>query len=163
MAGKKEIGHFNAAAALLQALATNNRINVFLIQHVPDAVWLAAAPGGKGRDIASTVAHMHNVRLLWLKSAAAEITPPAKLEGKFSKEDAIRALEESWQAVDHTVSESLNSDGRMRGFKPDVVSFMAYLIAHDAHHRGQISMLARQLGAPLSKSAMYGLWEWGTR
>jgi uncharacterized damage-inducible protein DinB len=51
----------------------------------------------------------------------------------------------------------------VKGFKPDVGGVVGYLIAHDAHHRGQISMLARQLGRPLSKSAGFGMWEWGTR
>jgi uncharacterized damage-inducible protein DinB len=37
------------------------------------------------------------------------------------------------------------------------------LIAHDAHHRGQIAMLARQLGHALPQKAMFGMWEWGTR
>ena len=58
---------------------------------------------------------------------------------------------------------ALNGDGRIKGFKPDAASFFAYLVAHDAHHRGQIAMLARQLGHPVSQSVMFGMWEWGTR
>jgi uncharacterized damage-inducible protein DinB len=58
---------------------------------------------------------------------------------------------------------SLASDGRIRGFKPDAASFFAYKFAHEAHHRGQIAMLARQMGLPLSKSVGFGMWEWGTR
>jgi hypothetical protein len=45
-------------------------------------------------------------------------------------------------------------DGHLKGFKADA--------AHDAHHRGQITMLARQLGYPVPQSVMVGLWEWGT-
>jgi len=44
-------------------------------------------------------------------------------------------------------------------FKPDVVAFVGYLIAHDSHHRGQISMLARQVGHPLPGQS--GLWAVG--
>ena len=45
------------------------------------------------------------------------------------------------------------SDGRVKGFRPDVAGFLGYLIAHDAHHRGQITMLARQTRAsPASES-----------
>jgi uncharacterized damage-inducible protein DinB len=47
--------------------------------------------------------------------------------------------------------------------KPDVGAFLTYLVAHDAHHRGQIAMLARQVGHPLPQKAMFGMWEWGTR
>jgi len=41
---------------------------------------------------------------------------------------------------------ALRGDGRIKGFKPDVASFFAYLVAHDGHHRGQMTMLARQVG-----------------
>ncbi|MEP6692590.1 MAG: DinB family protein [Gemmatimonadaceae bacterium] len=54
-------------------------------------------------------------------------------------------------------------DGRVKNFRPDVAGFFAYLVSHDAHHRGQITMLARQLGAPVSQQAMFGMWEWGAR
>jgi uncharacterized damage-inducible protein DinB len=50
-----------------------------------------------------------------------------------------------------------------RGFRPDVAGFFGYLIGHDAHHRGQITMLARQVGHPLPQKAMFGVWEWGSR
>jgi uncharacterized damage-inducible protein DinB len=40
-----------------------------------------------------------------------------------------------------------------KGFRPDVAGFLGYLIAHDAHHRGQITMLARQLGHPLPRES----------
>ena len=145
---------FDQVSAILAAYATNNRINAFLIRNIPDAAWRAAPPGGKGRDIASLFAHIHNVRLMWLKSAGTAEAIPAKLEGDaFTKEEAIGALKESWRVLDGVLRRSLNTDGRIKGFKPDAASFIAYLLAHDAHHRGQASMLARQAGHALSKSA----------
>jgi hypothetical protein len=33
----------------------------------------------------------------------------------------------------------------------------------DAIARGQITMLARQVGHPLPQKAMFGMWEWGSR
>ena len=164
MPAKKEAAPFNAIDALLNAHATNNRINLFLIENVPDAGWRAKPAGGKGRDVASIVAHMHNVRLMWLKAAGAKGAMPDKLDGDaITKKEAAAGLEASWRALDALLRDSLTTDGRIKGFKPDAASFIAYLLAHDAHHRGQISMLVRQLGNPLPQSAMYGLWEWGTR
>jgi uncharacterized damage-inducible protein DinB len=155
---------FKPVESLLNAYATNNRINVFLIRNLPDAAWRLGSQGRKGRDIASIAAHMHNVRLMWLKSAGKTEKMPAKLEGDTcTKEEAIQALESSCQALQRVLQNALTTDGRIKGFKPDAGSFLAYLLAHDAHHRGQISMLARQQGHPLPQSAMYGLWEWGTR
>jgi uncharacterized damage-inducible protein DinB len=100
---------------------------------------------------------------MWLKaSGAASI--PAKLEpATVSKEQAVSALEASWKSVENTLRASLSGGGNVKSFKPDAVSFFGYLLAHDAHHRGQITMLARQLGHPVSQSVMFGMWEWGTR
>jgi uncharacterized damage-inducible protein DinB len=36
----------------------------------------------------------------------------------------------------------------------------AYMFCHEAHHRGQILMLARQLGYRLPDQAAYGAWQW---
>src|SRR6266446_147434 len=84
------------------------------------------------------MAHIHNVRLMWLKSAGKTPVLPAKLEGEaFTKDDAIRALEASWRAIEAVLQDALLSDGRIKGFKPDVGSFLAYLLAHDAHHQGK--------------------------
>lgn len=154
----------DATEPLAAAFATNNRVNEFLIRNLPDEAWRATPPGGKGRDCASIVAHIHNVRLMWLKSAGKTPSLPEKLEGDaFTKDDAIRALNESWTALDAVLRDAFSGDGRVKGFKPDAYSFVAYLFAHEGHHRGQISLLARQIGHPLSKSAMFGMWEWGTR
>lgn len=161
----KVIGQkFDVGAALLNALSTNDRINVYLLENLSDEAWNSAAPGGKGRTIPAVIGHIHNVRLMWLKSASGSSELPDKLEKEiFSKEHAKKALNASGKAVQELVAASLATDGRIKGFKPDVASFVAYLFAHDAHHRGQIAMMARQLGYPLSKSAGFGMWEWGTR
>jgi uncharacterized damage-inducible protein DinB len=37
---------------------------------------------------------------------------------------------------------------------------LAYMLVHDAHHRGQICMLAHQLGYTLPVKAGAGMWGW---
>jgi uncharacterized damage-inducible protein DinB len=163
MPQKKPTAPFEVVDALLAAYGTNSRINEYMIRNLPREAWRAMTPDGKGRNIASIVAHMHNVRLMWLK-AAQGFEELSKLEGDdFTPDDAIEALRASYQPMRDLIAGSLNGDGRIKGFKPDVASFLGYLIAHEAHHRGQISMLARQSGHPLPKSAMFGMWEWGRR
>lgn len=34
------------------------------------------------------------------------------------------------------------------------------MLTHEAHHRGQAIMLARQLGYPLPDKVAYGIWRW---
>ena len=101
---------------------------------------------------------------MWLKASAAGTRIPAQLDrAKLSPTQALRGLELSRQALGVVISVALTGDGRVKGFRPDVAGFLGYLIAHDAHHRGQITMLARQMGHPLSQKAMFGMWEWGSR
>jgi uncharacterized damage-inducible protein DinB len=81
---------------------------------------------------------------------------------------ASKALESSRIALREVLRSSLQDGddedrGRIRGFRPDVASFFGYLIAHDAHHRGQITMLARQAGHPIPQKVTFGMWEWGVR
>ena len=149
--------------ALLNAFNTNNRINQYLIDNLPPAAWTAKPPDGKGRTVAAIVAHMHNVRVMWLKAAKAEDIPPQLDRTIVTPSQALRALEASRHALSVVLSRALQSDGRVKGFRPDVAGFLGYLIAHDAHHRGQITMLARQLGHTLPQKAMFGMWEWNSR
>jgi uncharacterized damage-inducible protein DinB len=149
--------------ALLNAFNTNNRINHYLIDNLPTAAWTAKPPDGKGRTVAAIVAHMHNVRVMWLKAAKAEDIPAQLDRATVTPSQAMHALEASREALCVVMSSALKSDGRIRSFRPDVAGFLGYLIAHDAHHRGQITMLARQSGHPLPQKAMFGMWEWGSR
>jgi uncharacterized damage-inducible protein DinB len=149
--------------ALLNCFNTNNRVNQYLIDNLPPAAWRAKPVDGKGRSIAAIVAHMHNVRVMWLKATKAEEIPDQLDRAKVTPGQALRALEGSRRALCKVISQALEGDGRVKGFRPDVAGFLGYLIAHDAHHRGQITMLARQVGHPLPQKAMFGMWEWGSR
>ena len=164
MPARKPAAPFDITDRLLASYETNNRINEFLIRNLPAAAWEASPPGGKGRSIAAIIAHMHNVRLMWLKAVGASGAVPEKIDpGNLAQAEAISRLNESCNAMLPVLEAALRGDGRVKGFKPDVAGFLAYLLAHDAHHRGQIAILARQLGHPLPRGAMFGLWEWGTR
>jgi len=149
--------------AVLSAFDTNHRISQYLIENLPAEAWTAKPPDGKGRTIAAIVAHMHNVRVMWLKATKAEEIPDQLDRATVTPEQAIRGLESSRAALHELCKKALETDGRIRNFRPDVAGFIGYLIAHEAHHRGQIAMLARQLGHPLSQKAMFGMWEWGSR
>ena len=150
--------------SVLNAFETNERINQFLLENLPAEAWRSTPPEKKGRDIAGIVSHMHNVRIMWLKAAAKGSAIPEQLDkAKATPVQARKSLGESYTALTTVISSALASDGRVKGFRPDVAGFVGYLIAHDAHHRGQIAMLARQVGHPLSPKAMFGMWEWGYR
>lgn len=150
------------ADAVLRSFAIHNRIHVYLLDRLPAEAWAAEPPGGKGRSLAALISHIHSVRLMWLKAAGMKALP-APLEKTASIAEAKAALEASAAALNELLAKALHGDGRIPNFKPDVWAFVGYLIAHEAHHRGQMLLLARQIGHPVDKSTSYGLWEWGVR
>jgi uncharacterized damage-inducible protein DinB len=154
---------FDVGKALLHSYITNEKVNQFMLAGIAAEVWRAESPAG-GRTIAAIVAHMHNVRVMWLKVAAKDAKIPAQLDRHtVTVAQAKKALKQSAAALTALLKKSLATGGKISNFKPDVAGFFGYLIAHDAHHRGQVTMLARQLGHPIPQATMFGMWEWNSR
>ncbi len=169
MPGTAAKAAFDPIGAMLAAFDTNQQMNELLLDAIAAEAWRAdppQPPGSKkkqGRTISAIAAHMHNVRLMWLKALKSLQLPEKADPDKITQAQAIKALRESHAALRTALENSLRSDGRIPHFPPDAARFHAYLVAHDAHHRGQISMLARFAGYPISKQAMFGLWEWNRK
>ncbi len=152
------------AQALLECWDTNERLNQYLLEHLDPAAWRADPPLGQGRTIAAIVAHVHNVRHLWLAVSAKGHPAPDKLERtKVTQAQAALALAASARALRGLLERALADGGHVKDFKPDVVGFLGYALAHEAHHRGQVCLLARALGYPLEKEVQFGMWDWKKR
>lgn len=95
--------------ALLNAFDTNNRINQYLIENLPPEAWTAKPPDGKGRTIAAIIAHMHNVRVMWLKAAKAEEVPDQLDRSTVTPAQALRGFEASCQALSAVMSSALRT------------------------------------------------------
>ena len=59
--------------------------------------------------------------------------------------------------------DTIFSTGTIKGFKPHPAAFLGQMVAHEAHHRGQIMMTITRNKLPISKSVNFGLWGWNTR
>lgn len=149
---------------LVETWQIHNRINLYLLGAIPDEA-LSAALSEKGRTVSKLFAHIHDVRLLWLKSAAPELLDGlSKLEGDgHSKKELQSALRKSGETIEALLRKSVAEKGKVKGFKPHVVAFLGYLISHESHHRGQVGWTLKFTGQPLDKKTAYGLWEWGVR
>jgi uncharacterized damage-inducible protein DinB len=159
MAGKD--APLGPVEATLRTFAIHNRIHLYLLDNLAPEAWLLTPPDGKGRTLAAIAAHIHSVRLMWLK--AVKFAPlPEPVEKDAAVAEMKAALETSAAAMSTFLAGALET-GRVPNFKPDAWAFVGYLIAHEAHHRGQMTQLARMLMYPVSKSVNFGLWEWGVR
>jgi uncharacterized damage-inducible protein DinB len=150
--------------ALLETWAIHNRINLYLLDAIAEESLGLALP--KCRSVFDQLAHVHNVRLMWIKAAAPELLEGLeKLETKKggTKAHLRAALESSGQAIESLLRKALAAGGKVKGFKPHAAAFLGYLISHESHHRGQVGWTLKQSGRPLDPKVAFGLWEWGVR
>lgn len=142
----------------------HNRINLYLLEAI-DENYLNDISASKGRKVGDQFAHLHNVRMMWLKVASPDLLKGlVKLdkEVKIDKALLVTELNKSAQAVAQLLEKGI-SEGKIKGFKPHPTAFLGYLISHESHHRGQIMLALKQSGHAVDQKTQYGLWEWGTR
>lgn len=152
-----------------KVFAANERMNQMLIEHLDPAAW-SAKPPGKVRSIVAIFTHMHNVRSKWVRLTAPHLKIPRQLHRARCTPRQVRAgLAESAARCAEMLAEALGgSSGRIEKFRRDGwarpwpvgVEMLCYMLSHEAHHRGQVCMLAHQLGFPLPKEVNYQIWNW---
>lgn len=156
--------------ALAETYVVNDRMNQVVLEHLDPRAWRAKAPGTRVRTIAAIFSHVHNVRRKWLRLSAPHLNLPAPLNRADCTQQQVRtALAESAARCREMLMEALvQTESRVETFRRDGLAgpwpagaaILAYMITHDAHHRGQACMLAHQLGFPLPAEAAYGIWVW---
>jgi uncharacterized damage-inducible protein DinB len=155
---------------LLETFAVNDRINQLILENLDPRAWQAKPPGRNARTIAAIFTHMHNVRRKWVRLSAPRLKLPAQLDrARCTQRQAKTALAESAKLCSKMIAEALaGTGGGVKQFVRDGWSrpwpaggaMVAYMISHEAHHRGQVCMLAHQLGFPLPINAASGMWVW---
>jgi len=153
----------------VQIFAANDRINQVLIEHLDPAAWRAKPPGNV-RTIAAIFTHMHNVRTKWVRLTAPHLKIPVQLNRAHCTPPQARAgLAESAARCVEMLAEALGDQGscvqefRRDGWArpwPVGMEMLCYMLCHEAHHRGQVCMLAHQLGFPLPNNVGSGIWNW---
>ena len=143
--------------------------NQVLIEHLDPAAWNAKLPGNT-RTIAAIFTHMHNVRTKWIRLTAPHLKVPTQLNrAHCTPQQARAALAESAARCAEMLSEALgDGEGHVEKFLrdgwaqpwPAGVEMLCYMISHESHHRGQVCMLAHQLGFRLPNQVTSSLWNW---
>ena len=153
----------------VRIFAVNERMNQMVLEHLDAAAWSAKPPGGM-RTIAAIFTHVHNVRTKWVRLTAPHLKIPRQLNRLHTTQEQARAgLAESAARCEEMLTEALGGGERTQSQRavagwarpwPVGPEMLCYMLTHEAHHRGQVCMLAHQLGFPLPKEVAYGMWNW---
>jgi uncharacterized damage-inducible protein DinB len=157
--------------ALIAAWHTSHRVTVYLIENLLPELWSQALPGAPRRTVRSLAAHIHNARCAWIKMLGGRhgIAVPRSVNGRTVRPSELtRALARSSEGMTELIRLAVARGGTVpraawQNFPEDVVHFLSYFVAHEAHHRGQLCMVARQLGHRLPAEVSAGLWQWKKR
>ena len=158
---------------LIGAWRTNARATALLVRQIPAALWPQPVPGIPRRSVRAIAAHLHNSRCTWIRTLGREhgVEAPALVSPhRVSRREVLAALRRSGDGMEALLELGLGSGGRVppsrgyvwRNLPLDVGHVLTYFAAHEGHHRGQIVMIARQLGMRLPGSAVGGIWQWST-
>ncbi len=160
--------------AVLTAWRTNSRVTDYLIEQIPPVLWSATVPGVPTRTVRAIAAHLHNSRCTWIKTLGNEhgIVAPKRVDHRSVTARQLRAaLKRSGRGMTALLALGCKRGGRIppskayvwRNLPLDVGHVLTYFVAHEAHHRGQIVMVARQLKCRLPVPVTAGLWDWRNR
>ncbi len=155
----------------IDAWRTNDRVTTYLVENLPPELWSKGVPGVPRRTVRTIAAHIHNARCMWIKMLGARhgIVVPRTVDGRRVRPAELsRALSRSSEGMIDLIRLGTARGGAVppaawQNFPTDLTHFLTYFVAHEAHHRGQLVLLARQLGHRLPSGVTGGLWQWKKR
>jgi uncharacterized damage-inducible protein DinB len=154
---------FDLEGELLEAFRRSGLVSEYLIAIVPRALWRASPPSGRGRSIAAIAAHMQSVRRTFARLGGARPGPPSLDCRTVTAPQARKALRRSTDQLARMFEAAFQARSpRVKGMPRRAVDMLTYIVQHDAHHRGQICTLARDLGHEFAPGDMTRIWGWKT-
>ena len=148
---------------LVEAWRTNCRINLLLIDQIKDAGMSSTLSTRGGRGVAGEFAHMHNVRVWHLQKRAKDLAEELVIfETKAvpTKVQLKKAMKASAKGLEALLVGALNGEAKRRGFKKGICTTLAYVVAHEARHRGRILLTLKVSGQTLDKKTQMAIWGW---
>ncbi len=148
---------------IVEAWRTNQRINLKLIGKISDEGMRCTLSARGGRDVCRQFAHLHNVRIWHLEARAKALAKGAR---KFAtkeepgRRELVAALGDSAKRIEELFRRVGERRPGARGPKRGLVQYLAYFVAHESHHRGNILLTLKQCGHPVDSKTRYAIWDW---
>ena len=149
---------------VIEALRTNNRITLLLFDAIDDEGMACTLSTRGGRDVLHQFGHVHDVRRMHIERRGRRLgvdlprfpakEPTTRAAVRKGLVASGKALERFFTAIDA---------GEASCMKKGVVNYLAYFMAHDAHHRGSILMTLKASGHAPRQDVRYALWDWDRR
>ncbi len=148
---------------LLDTWNINQQMNKFLIENITDTGLQRSLSTRGGRTVYLQWVHIHNVRMQWLEICAKDIFKKYKVIDKdaaIDRKGLLKALNDSAAGIEALLEKSWDDNGKVKGFKKGVITFLGYFISHESHHRGNIMLTLKQSGEKIPDAVKWGIWEW---
>ena len=160
-------------ASVLASWRTNATVTAYLVEHLPAKLWNEHVPAASSRTVRMLAAHLHNSRARWTRMLGQEhgISAPALVDPRrVTRRQLLAALRRSGAGIEAILQLGIDAGGRVppskgyvwRNLPLDVGHVLSYFVAHEGHHRGQLVLIARQLGHRLPDQVSNDLWQWAT-
>ena len=117
----------------------------------------AATPGG-GQTVAQHLTHMVECLKYW--AGELEVSAMSDLPDSLGAETDLERIQSAMKKTyDAMFATALNSKDTGNLPHATIGKFLMYTVAHDSHHRGQISLALKTNGYPLpSEDTMWHPW-----
>jgi len=123
------------------------------------------------RTVRTLAVHLHNSRCGWLRTLGQPLgirVPRLADPRREGRPALLRALRESGRGMEALFLLACDRGGQLpataryvwRNLALDAGHLLTYFVAHEAHHRGQLLLIARQLEMPVPRAAAGAVWWW---
>lgn len=150
---------------ILESWRVNDAITLALLRAIPPKGLRVIPPASKGRTVAEQFMHVQRVRYAWLRHnhhpgfRAMNYFLGHKKGAEIPQRELVAALRQSGKVVEDYLHIRLSEGRRISFFGGKPVRWLAYMIAHESHHRGQILLALKQNGMRMpDKVAINDVW-----